>query len=132
LDGLGVAAQRIVGPQALEHHLGVAADDREQIVEVVGDAARVSAEGRVVGQRRLEPRGLIAGGQRPFFFHRGASSAEALCGLGTRWLEGVDIVEEKRSVRDRRQIARQRIAAALDFLDDRHAHTFAIARLLDG
>jgi hypothetical protein len=48
--------------------------------------------------------------------------------LGTRWLEGVDIVEEKRSVRDRRQI----IAAALDFLDDRHAHTFAIARLLDG
>jgi hypothetical protein len=98
----------------------------------VNDAARVSAEGRVVGQRPLEPRGLIAGGQRPFFLHRGASSAGALGGSGTRLLERVEVVEERRSVRDRRPIARQRIAAALDVLDDRHAHTFAIALLRDG
>ena len=36
-------------------------------------------------------------------------------------LERVEVVEEERRVRDRRQVARERIAPALELLDDRHA-----------
>src|SRR5439155_16858907 len=54
LDRLRIAPHWIVRPQAPQHQLGVAADDREQVVEVVSDAAGVSPQSRVVGQRLLE------------------------------------------------------------------------------
>ena len=45
LNGFGLGVQRVAGGELVEENLGVAADDHEQIVEVVSDAAGEAADG---------------------------------------------------------------------------------------
>ena len=45
LNGFGFGMQRVAGSELVEQNFGVAADDHEQIVEVVSDAAGEAADG---------------------------------------------------------------------------------------
>ena len=76
LDGFRVTPQRIVRAKAPQHHFRIAGDDREQIVEVVRDAARVSTQACDVGERLFEPRARVARGHGSAFrCHRKSSGA---------------------------------------------------------